>query len=389
MFKTFSLTHVSAGFVAILVGYSSAAAIVYQGALSVGATTEQAASWMWALGIGLGLCGIALSLYYQSPVALAWSTPGAALLAAGTADITLSDATGAFIFSSFLLLICGLSGLSDKLMKLVPQSLATAMLAGILIRFGLDIFPAFEQQKVLVGAMLVTYLFGLWRKSPFAIPLTFVAGILITLLNGSLKPELISLELTEPVFVLPTLNISALIGLGVPLFIVTMASQNFPGIAVLRAHNYDTPASPIIAWTGGIGILLAPFGGFAYNLAAITAALCMGKDVDPDPKKRYWATVWAGVFYMVAGFLGLTVITLFSAFPHALIAAIAGLALLGTIANSLASALTEAKGREAAILTFIITASSGTFLSIATPFWGLVTGLIVHYIMQSRSKDPY
>ncbi|WP_417789430.1 benzoate/H(+) symporter BenE family transporter [Terasakiella pusilla] len=382
MRQYFSLSHISAGFVAILVGYTSAAAIVFQAALSAGATPAQVSSWLWAVGIAMGIMGIALSVYYKHPIMIAWSTPGAALLVTSLPGIAYSDAIGAFLFCSALITICGITGWFDKIMKLVPQSLATAMLAGVLLRFGLNVFPAFEAETLIVGAMVLTYIIGKWRQSPYAIPLTFAIGVILSATQGKIDMSGISLDLTVPVWQTPTFDLSVLIGIGLPLFIVTMASQNVPGIAVLRAHGYQTPASPLIGWTGAMGLVFAPFGGYAFNMAAITAALCMGEDVDKDPARRYLATVWVGVFYFLAGLFGATVAGFFATFPSALVAAIAGLALLGTIANSLNAALSDAKGREAAILTFIITASGGTFLSVGTPFWGLLVGLAVYGLNQ-------
>lgn len=377
-----SLSHMSAGFVAILVGYTSAAAIVFQAALSAGATPDQVSSWLWAVGVAMGVMGIALSLYYKHPIMIAWSTPGAALLVTSLPGVAYSDAIGAFLFCSALITLCGVTGWFDKIMKLVPHSLASAMLAGVLLRFGLNVFPAFEAETVIVGAMVLTYIIGKWRKSPYAIPLTFASGVLLSAFQGKIDISGISLSLTTPVWQTPSFDLSVLIGIGLPLFIVTMASQNVPGIAVLRAHGYQTPASPLIGWTGAMGLIFAPFGGYAFNMAAITAALCMGEDVDKDPARRYLATVWVGVFYILAGLFGATVAGFFAAFPAALVAAIAGLALLGTIANSLHVALSEPTGREAAILTFVLTASGGTFLSIGAPFWGLLVGLAVYGLNQ-------
>ncbi len=387
MIKDFlSLKYMISGFVAILIGYTSAAAIVFQAAIAGGATVDQVSSWLWALGMGLGVVGIGLSLYYKHPILLAWSTPGAALLVTSLPGVAMSDAIGAFMFSSILIAICGVTGWFNNIMNLVPHSLATAMLAGVLLRFGLAIFPALTEEFIMIGSMIFIYILGKWRKSSYTIPITFGAGVLIALMQGKIQAIESVISFTSPVFVMPSWNISVLIGVGLPLFIVTMASQNVPGIAVLRAHNYQTPASPLISWTGLLGIFLAPFGGFAYNMAAITAALCMGEDVDKDPDKRYFATIWTGVFYILAGLFGATVASLFAAFPVQLVSAIAGLALLGTIANSLSSALQDIDHREAAILTFIITASDGSFLSIGTPFWGLVIGMVVHYLMNHSNK---
>lgn len=380
----FTFAHISAGFVAVLIGYTSAAALVFEAARAGGAGPLEAGSWMWALGLGMGMCGIVLSLYYKAPVMIAWSTPGAALLITSLPGVDPAHAVGAFIFSSVLITICGLSGWVDRLMKLIPTSLATAMLAGVLLRFGLAIFPAFAEAYFLVGAMVVTYLLGKWRASRYTIVITFIVGAVVALGQHQVNVQNLDLQWTVPVFTMPAFDLVTWIGVGVPLFVVTMASQNLPGLAVLRAHNYQIPASPLIGWSGALGVFFAPFGGYAFNLAAITAALCMGEDVDKDPKRRYWAAVWAGVFYMIAGVFGGSVAGLFAAFPSAMIATIAGLALLGTIANSLTTSLNQIATRDSAILCFVMTASGVQIFNIGAPFWGLVVGLIVYHLIEKK-----
>ncbi len=386
MFKYISLPHITSGFVAVLVGYTSAAAIVFQAAAAGGATAEQISSWLWALGLGMGISGISLSLYYKNPVMIAWSTPGAALLVTSLPGIPMNEAIAAFLFSSALITLCGVTGWFDHIMKLVPQALASAMLAGVLLRFGLDVFVAMESDFPLVGLMLVVYITGKHLLPRYAIPLTFLSGVIASSLMGSIQPIHLEPSFTRPVFVMPVFSITTLIGVGIPLFVVTMASQNVPGIAVLRSHGYQTPASPLIGWTGFTGILLAPFGGFAFNLAAITAAICMGKDVDPDKSRRYLAAIWAGIFYIIAGLFGASVTVLLSAFPVELIMAIAGLALLGTIANSLNNALSDDSLHEASILTFTITASGMSLLSIGSAFWGLLVGLFIYGLINHKQK---
>jgi len=382
--KSFSLAHVSAGFVAVLVGYTSAIAIVFQAAVAGGATQAEISSWLWALGIGMGVGNIGLSLYYKNPIVIAWSTPGAALLVTSLPGVALPDAIGAFIFCSALITICGVLKLFDRIMQFVPQSLAAAMLAGVLLRFGMALFPAFEKEVLMVGAMISVYILGKWRGNKYTIPVTFLIGVVIALTTGKLEISGITLEMTQPIWVTPNFDISTLIGVGLPLFIVTMASQNLPGLAVLRGHGYQTPASPLVGWTGVLGLVLAPFGGFAFNLAAITAAICMGEDVDEKPEKRYLGAVWCGVFCLFAGVFGATVAGFFAAFPLALVSAIAGLALLSTIGNAMKAALEGADEREAAVLTFLITASGGSFLTIGAPFWGLIIGLVVYHLMKMK-----
>jgi benzoate membrane transport protein len=385
MGRSFSFSHVSAGFIAVLVGYTSSAAIIFQAASAAGATPAQLGSWLWALGIGMGATCIGLSLRYRAPVLTAWSTPGAALLVTALSGVPMNEAIGAFLFSSLLITVCGVSGWFEKLMHRIPRALAAAMLAGVLLRFGLEAFASMGTRLALVVAMLLAYL-AMRRLLPrYAVPLTLLAGLAVALAQGLIRFDAVALEFASPVFTLPAFSPATLIGVGLPLFVVTMASQNVPGVAVLRANGYSTPVSPLVGWTGATGVLLAPFGGYAFNLAAITAAICMSRDADADPDRRYLAAVWAGVFYLVTGVLGGTVASLFAAFPAELVMAIAGLALLGTIANSLAGALAHEDKREAALITFLVTASGVSLFGIGSAFWGLVFGLVASGI--ARSAD--
>ena len=384
MGKYFHLSHISAGFIAVLVGYTSSAAIVFQAATAAGASPAHISSWLLALGLGMGATCIGLSLYYRSPVLTAWSTPGAALLATALEGLPMSQAIGAFLFASALLTLCGATGWVEPLMKHVPKALAAAMLAGILLRFGLGIFVSLHSRFGLVALMLAIYFAGRRFHSRFTIPLAFLGGLVWSAQGGLIHFEAVSWALSRPIFTAPTFTLATLAGVGIPLFIVTMASQNVPGIAVLRANGYQTPVSPLIGWTGLAGVLLAPFGGFSFNLAAITAAICMNPEADPDPDRRYLAAVWAGVFYLVTGLLGATVASLFTALPGELVAAIAGIALLGTIGSSLTSALLEEPERDAALVTFLVTASGLTLLGIGGAFWGLVLGLAVLWLKPAK-----
>lgn len=372
----FVLSHAAAGFIAILVGYSSAAAIVFQAAQAAGAGPAEIASWMWALGIGMGVSSIALSLRYRMPILTAWSTPGAALLATGLAGVPMAQAIGAFLFASLLITIAGASGWFERLMHHVPRSLAAALLGGVLLRFGIEVFVTLPDQGWIVGSMLTIFLLARRVLPRYAVPVTLLTGLIVAASRGEIHASALALEFARPLFIMPAFSITTLIGVGIPLFIVTMASQNVPGLAVLRANGYQPPASPLIGWTGFTGVLLAPFGGYAYNLAAITAAICMSKDADADPAQRYRAAIWAGGFYLLAGLFGATVAGLFAAFPHALVLSIAGLALLGTIGNSLATALGDEKERDAALITFLAAASGFSLWGIGSAFWALLLGLV-------------
>jgi benzoate membrane transport protein len=384
MLKDVSFSAVVAGFIAVLVGFTSSVAIVFQAAQGLGATADQTTSWMWALGVGTGLTSIGLSLWYRQPVLTAWSTPGAALLAA-THGMTLPLATGAFIVSAVLIALAGASGLFERLMDRVPVAIAAALLAGVLTRFGLDAALAAQGDAWLVGAMALVFVLGRRFWPRWAVPGVLLAGIAMAALSGRISLAGVQWGWARPVFVMPEFSLAAAIGLGLPLFLVTMASQNLPGVAAQRAAGVTAPVSPVIASTGLATLLLAPFGSFGLNLAAITAAICMGPQAHPDPKRRYVAPVAAGVFYLLVGLGGGAVVGLMGAFPHALVVAVAGLALLGTIAGALSSALAVEKHRDAAALTFLVTLSGVTLAGIGAPFWGVVAGAVALGVQHFRT----
>ena len=375
LLKDLSLSAIAAGFVTVLVGFASSAVIVFQAAQSLGASPEEISSWMWALGLGMGLTCIGLSLRYRMPVVTAWSTPGAAMLIGSVAGLPLSDAIGAFLMSALLIAASGFSGLFERMISRIPASLASGMLAGVLLRFGIDAFAAMKTQLGMVLTMFAVYLLARRLLPRYAVILTLLVGIAFAAGLGLLRVDGLSLQLAKPVFTTPTFSLAAIVGIALPLFIVTMASQNVPGVAVIRASGYAIPISPVVGWTGLVNLLLAPFGAFALNLAAITAAICMGREAHEDAARRYVAAIAAGVFYVVVGLFGATVAALFAAFPKELILAIAGIALLGTIGNSLAAALRDEAEREPALGTFLVTASGLSLAGIGSAFWGLLAGV--------------
>lgn len=372
-----SLSAIVAGFVTVLVGYTNSAVIVFEAARAAGADAATVASWMWALGLGMGLTCIGLSLRYRTPVVTAWSTPGAALLVTSAPGVPLPVLYGAFVATGLLILVAGVTGAFERVMSRVPLSLASGMLAGVLLRFGLDAFGAVRTQPVLVVAMFGSWLLGRRFWPRYSVVGALGVGIALCAWAGTLRATEVPLALATPVFVMPAFSWPALISVTTPLFVVTMASQNIPGVATMRAHGYATPVSPVIAWTGVATTLLAPFGAFGLNLAAITAAICMGREAHEDARKRYMASVAAGAFYVLLGLFGATVGALLAAFPRELVVAIAGLALVGTIANGLATATRDETEREAAIVTFLVTASGLTLWGVGAAFWGLVAGLVV------------
>lgn len=387
--RDLSISAIAAGFVTVLVGFTSSAAIVFQAAQSLGASTEQIASWMWALGIGMGVTCIGLSLRYRMPVVTAWSTPGAAMLISSTAGVPLSDAIGAFLVSSLLFVLCGFSRMFERMVTRIPVSIASGMLGGVLLRFGLDAVTAMQIQPALVGTMFSTYLAARRWVPRYAVILTLLSGIAVSATLGLMRSAALVLALATPVWVTPTLSIAALLGIALPLFVVTLSSQNMPGAATIRASGYTIPLSPTIGWTGVANLLLAPFGAFALNLAAITAAICMGREAHHDPARRYVAAISAGVFYLIVGLFGATVASLFAAVPTEMVIAVAGIALLGTIGNSLVLALREESEREPALVSFLVTASGIVFFGIGSALWGLLAGLLVALVQRSSEAPPF
>ena len=379
----FHLPAITAGFIAVLVGFTSSAVIVFQAATAAGATPDQIGSWMMALGIGMGITTIGLSLRYKTPIITAWSTPGAALLATSLTGIPMAEAIGAFVFSALLIITCGVTGWFEKIIDRIPLPIAAAMLAGILFQFGIDVFSSMENRLLLVGFMFITYLLMKKILPRYAIVIVLIVGLTICHLQGLLHFDDFEFVAVKPQFIFPIFSLQTLISVGIPLFVVTMVSQNIPGIAVLRSAGYQTPLSPLISWTGLATLILAPFGGYAFNLAAITASICTGEEAHKNPNKRYIATLSAGFFYLLLGISGAAVVGLLRAFPTEFVLALAGLALISTIANSLTTAVTGAKTREAAIITFLVTASGMTIFGIGSAFWGLVAGFVALSVLSS------
>lgn len=362
------------GFVAVLIGYASSAAIIWQAAVAAGASAEQIAGWMTSLGIAMGVSTLGLSLWYRAPVLTAWSTPGAALLVTGLQGVTLTEAVGVFIVANALIVICGITGLFARMMRIIPHSLAAAMLAGILLRFGLQAFTNLEGHLMLCGSMLLAWL-ALKRVAPrYAVIAALFTGALVAWLEGEVVTRTLSVAPVIPTFIAPSFSLAHALGVAVPLFLVTMASQNAPGVATMKASGYDVPVSPLIVVTGLLALLLSPFGVYSICIAAITAAICQSPDAHPDASKRWLAAASAGVFYLLAGIFGSSITGIMAALPVSGVQMLAGLALLSTLSGSLYQALNHDAERDAAIVTFLVTASGVTLLGIGSAFWGLMAG---------------
>lgn len=376
IFKDMALSTVFAGAVTVMVGITSSLALVFQAAVASGATAAQMGSWVWALGLGMGVTCVGLSMRYRMPIVTAWSTSGAAMLIISAPGTPMAEVIGAFVLSSLLVTVVGFSGLFERFMDRVPLSLAAGMLAGVLLRLGVDVFVVMSNQLWLPLLMVLVYLLAQRWWPRYAVVLTMLCGGAWAAGHGQVHLQDIDWQWAQPVWTTPQFSFSSCISLALPFFIVNMASQNIPGVASLRANGYSAPITPVIGWIGVVNLLLAPFGALSVNLAAITASICSAPEAHPDPSKRYTAAMAAGVFYLLAGLAGASMVSLFAAFPQALVTVIAGIALFGTISNALATAMQDVQQRQAAFITFAVTASGFSLWGISSAFWGLVAGLL-------------
>jgi len=370
----FSISAVVAGLIAVIVSYAGPFVIVFQAANAANLSNELITSWVWAISIGSAITGIYLSIKYKQPIITAWSTPGAALLVLSLPNYTFNQAIGAFILSSLLILLVGLSGLSQKIMDKIPSCVASAMLAGILFKFGIDVFTSLEIKPLIVLPMIIFYFLGKVFFPRYAVSSSLFVGILTAVFYENLDFSLIEVSIALPVFTVPDWSLSAFVNIALPLFIVTMASQNIPGIAVLKSSGFKPKVNSLISFTGFVSVLLAPFGSHGLNLAAITAAICTGEEAHQYKSKRYIAGIAAGGFYLLIGIFGSTLIVVFALLPKVLVASIAGLALFPAISNSLNVSMENEKYREIALVTFLITVSGVSFFGISSAFWGLLIG---------------
>ncbi|MFI0262322.1 benzoate/H(+) symporter BenE family transporter [Streptomyces sp. NPDC017056] len=376
-----SLSAVLAGFVAVVVSYSGPLVIVLAAANAGHLDRAQTSSWVWAISIGSGLTCIALSLRTRMPVITAFSTPGAALLVTSLGAYSYAEAIGAFVVTGAVITLVGLTGVFGRLMRQVPTAVVSAMLAGILFSFGTGVFTSLKTAPWIAGAVLVAYLLGKRWIARYAVLLALAAGVVLSAVTSRLDIHIDHVELAKPVLTTPAFSAGSLIGIAVPMILATLASQNAPGMAVLSASGYEPKDRLLIGSTGLVSTALAPFGSHAINLAAITAAICTGPEAHRDPRRRYVAGVSCGVFYLLIGAFGSTLVVLFAGLPKELVAAVAGVALFGALAGGLTGAVKEEKDREAALITFLATASGVTIAGIGSAFWGLVFGVTAHLVL--------
>lgn len=383
-----SLSTLTAGFIAMLTGYSSSVVLMIQAGQAASLTPEQIASWIWALSIGMAICTLALSLRYRMPLVVVWSTPGAALLITSLPGVTYSEAIGAFMVCGALLLFSGMSGTVARLMRWLPASLAAALLAGILFRIASQMFEGANEHTTLIIMMLVSYLLGKRWLARYAILLALATGTLVAWLAGMLDMPEVTWALTTPVWTTPSWSLGTVISISLPLYIVAMTSQNLPGLAILKTDGYEPDPAPLLSLTGIATTILAPFGSHGLNLAAISAAICTGKQAHSNPARRYTAALWCGFFFAVVALFAGNLSALFLALPPVLVISIAALALLGSIANGLARAMQQPGEREAALIVFLVSASGFTLFSIGAAFWALIAGLTAWLILPGQPGGP-
>jgi len=386
LLEDISIPAIFAGFITFLVGISVSAVLVIQAAQILGATSEQISSWFWALGLGIGISGLFLSWKFKYPVATSWSTAGLALIIATGSGYTLYEAIGAFFICGLLTAILGFSGVFKKALSYIPQSLTSAMLAGVLLKFGIALFASLQTNWGFILSILAIYILSkrIWPR--YSIVLTVIGGIAVCPLFMEFHTPVVQWSLAQPVWMAPEFSWSAILGLAFPLFVINMASQYLPGIAMIQSYGYKPHINQLIGWTGLSQTLLAPFGCYSVNIAAISAAISLDDQVHPDPAKRYIAGISCGFFYILVGLFAATLTSLLMSFPQVFITALAGIALFGTIGHNIALAFHEIEEREAALMTFLFSASGVQFLGIGSAFWGLIFGITVMLVFKFKTK---
>ncbi|MBV2080038.1 MULTISPECIES: benzoate/H(+) symporter BenE family transporter [Pseudomonas] len=373
-----------AGLISVIVNYGGTFILVFQAAKVAGLSPELTASWVWSVSIGVGVTGLFLSWVSRTPIITAWSTPAAAFLVVALSTTPYAEAVGAYMISAATFVLLGLSGYFEKVIRLIPPGVAAGLLAGILLQFGIGAFGGMSLDPMLVGLLIVAYLVLKRLTARYAVVGILALGLAFLLAQGRVDLSGLELQLAAPVFTRPEFSLNALLSVALPLFLITLTGQYMPGMLVLRNDGFTTSANPIVTITGLGSLLMAPFGSHAFNIAAITAAICTGKQAHEEPSKRWIAGIAAGVFYILVGVFGVTLAALFMAFPATFITTLAGLALLGTIGGSLAGAMADASSREASLITFLAAAANITLFGIGGAFWGLLIGLVAYVVLNGR-----
>lgn len=384
--RDLSLPAMLAGFLAVVISYSGPLVIFLQAGHAAGVSDAVMSSWIWAISLGAGISGMWLSWRLKMPVITAWSAPGTALLVTLFPAMPVAEAIGAYLLAGVAVVLIGWSGVFDRLMRHIPPGIAAGMMAGILFQFGANAFRATASQPVLALAMLAAYLLGKRFAPRHAVMLVLLAGALAAFVSGQADVSGVRLVAAQPQWIAPEWSWRAAIGFALPLLLVSLSGQFLPGLAILKLSGYQPGARAVMGATGLASLLVAGFGGITIAIASITAALCTGKDAHDDPAKRYVAGLANGLFYIIGGMLAGTIVALFAALPRELVAVLAGLALLGAIGANLGGAVADEQHREASVITFIATASGMGFLGLGAAFWGIVFGMLAHWVLTFARK---
>ena len=380
------LPPIMAGLISVIINYGGTFILIFQAAQMAGLSPELTASWVWSISIGVGITGILLSWYAREPIITAWSTPAAAFLITALATIPYAEAIGAYLLSALAFVILGITGYFEKLIRLIPIGIASGLLAGILLQFGIAAFTNMTIDPLLAISLFFIYLITKRFSARYAIVSVLVFGFIFLVLQSRIDFTGFELKLAAPIFTAPKFSINSILSIALPLFLITLTGQYMPGLLVLKNDGFKTNAKPILTVTGLGSLLMAPFGSHAFNLAAITAAICTGKESHEDQSKRWVAGIAAGIFYILVGIFRVTLAAVFAVFPTAFISTLAGLALLGTIAGNLANAMSDVDSREATLITFVATAANISLFGIGGAFWGLVLGLLAYFILNGKFK---
>jgi benzoate membrane transport protein len=376
-----SLTAWVAGFLAVLISYAGPLVIFVQAAHAGQVPTPQLVSWVWAISMGAGVSGLLLSWWFRLPIITAWSAPGTALLLSLFPGISMSEVVGGYLMAALILIAIGVTGYFEKILAFIPKGIAAGMMAGILFQFGVQAFRSSVGAPLMVFAMLAAYLAGRRWWPRYGIVVVALTGFAVAFASGRTDLGAVSLELARPVFIAPHVGLGVFFSLTVPLVLVSLTGQFLPGMAVLQLAGYHPPTRAVVTGTGLASLAMACFGGITIVLAAITAALCTGKDAHPEPGKRYIAGIANGVFYLIGGTFAASIVTLFAAFPKELIAALAGLALIGAIVSNLRLMSQEGGYLEPSVITFLATASGMSLFGLGAAFWGVVFGMSAYWLI--------
>ncbi len=385
--RDWSVTAWMTGFLAVLISYSGPLLIFIQAAQVGGMSAEMQSSWIWAISMGAGISGLALSLWLRAPIITAWSAPGTALLLNVFPALSMAEVVGAYLGAAIITTLIGLSGYFERIVQYIPRSIAAAMMAGILFQFGIQAFAAGTDLPVVVLAMLAMYVLCRRFMPTFTVIIVALTGFACVYFLDLAQWQNLSVKLATPVFIGPEFSFSAFLSFTVPLVVVSLTGQYLPGLFVLRLEGYEQSSRAIVSGTGLISLVVAFFGGISIVLASITAAICTGKESHVDPKKRYVAGVANGVFYLIGGTFAGTIVLLFSAIPPALIAALAGLALIGAIMSNIKLLSADSAYIEPAVITFLITASNMTVAGMGSAFWGIVLGMVSYWVLSFKKSS--